>query len=209
VLVEEVVGVFHQGPKRLQKVRHERVLGDQVFELLEAPAQLEPRVGDGAGVSEQQDDGDVGKVGLDPFEHEVDADVLDEPLRGEAPAVVLVDPVVPDPARQDGFDGLGEALVPIARPQVLVVGEVLEQGNFSRVKGLEHHPVAVVVVDYVADPGGAAPARARQQDRAPVVVQVHKGVGEEFLPERPGSFEVFRHQPACFKPSRSCHDRPP
>lgn len=127
-----------------------------------------------ARMSEQQDEGDVRKIALNPFEYELCADVLDEPPSREQRTIISVDPRMPDGAIENPRCRLQESLVPIFRAQVLPVSPLRECWDLAGMERLKHQPICAVEIDDVFDPGSATASRAGQKDGVPMVTEVEK-----------------------------------
>src|SRR5215210_5793956 len=106
-------------------------LGEVVF-----PPEGEPGGDDGAGMSEQENDGHTREVCAQPAQQQVGPYVLDQAPSCDEPPVEPVRPGIPELAREREPGRFQELLAPVFWPQVLLAPEVPEGTHLSRVEGL-------------------------------------------------------------------------
>ena len=169
--VEGICCRFQALTERLEMVCHQGFLGEEILKM-GIPAELHLRICHRARMPEQQHDRDAGKACLDPAEDELYSDILDHSPAHDRETIELVDPFMPDPARQNGprrFQELGPCVIV---PELLTVAPVRDGSDLLLVEGLEHDAEPVAVVDHFFHPRRAAAAGSRQEDGAPPIAKV-------------------------------------
>src|SRR5215207_1774573 len=130
-------------------------------------------------MAEEKDYGHAGEVRAHPTEEQVGPYILDQaPSRDE----LLVEPIRPkasEPAGEYGPCRPEVLLAPVAGPQILLSSEVLANTNLVRTERLEDEAVRVAVVDQPGYPRRPAAPATCQEDRAPVITQVHVEPAEQ------------------------------
>lgn len=185
--------------KRPQEVFHELVLPHRLGEVV-APPQVEPGVGHGARVSEEQHDRHAGEVSVHPAQEEVSPYVLDQAPPGDEPTSAAIRPKTPESTGEYRPRRTEELFPPVVRPQVLLGPEILAQSYPARVEGLEDVTVLAPVVDHLGDPRRSAPSAAGEEDRVSMVpTEIQAKRAEQALPEIPrrpaGHARVPRRSP--------------
>src|SRR5829696_2135195 len=146
-------------------------------------------------MAEEEYDGHAGEVRAHPTEQQVGPYVLDQaPSRDE----LLVEPIrpeTPEPAGEYGPRRPEVLLAPVAGPQILLSSKVLADTNLVRTERLEDEAVRVAVVDQPGYPRRPAAPATCQEDRAPVITQVHVEPAEQ-----PGEGRA-----PLLRSSRPCH----
>ena len=145
-------------------VLHQVGLDQRVREVVR-PAELATRGGDAERVPDQEHDWHPGEPVDQPRHEQVGPDLLDQPLAGYNHVVQMVGPRVAHPPGENARHGLDEAGIVVVPAQVLTVREDPGRGNPVGAQRLEDHPVVVVAVDHLADPGGSGPSAAEQEHR--------------------------------------------
>src|SRR5687767_2804116 len=104
-----------------------------------------------------------------PTQHQVGADVLDEPGLRPQYRYASVDPWVAQVAGEHRQAVLAQLGVGLVRSHVLEIVECPVGAHFARVERLEHQATADLGADDLREPGGSAAARPRNHETAALV----------------------------------------
>jgi hypothetical protein len=98
-------------------------------------------------MSHQQHDAHIGDHGVNPFQHQVPADNLDQSPSSDSFSVESVNPMVPYVARENCQYWFGDIITYVIGPEVLPIPQALNGRHLTRITWFEHISKRVVVID--------------------------------------------------------------